>query len=98
MLGNADGKKKDLCNETEPNFWWHTSCGGSTYIDEYGDIHCECPGGQGVLFNCSFRCGERRELVAKFNCMDALQGLSLAEGSMFCAMNEGQKRTRTEED
>ena len=88
MLGNADGKKKDACDETEPNFWRHKKCRGKTYIDEEGDVQCDCPNGQGSLFGCSFVCGHREEEVARYNLMDALHGLSLAEGSMFNAMND----------
>ena len=94
----GDRNRADACEETEPNLWWHSTCGGATFIDENGDVQCECPGGQGILFGCSFRCGQREEVVAKFNLMDALQGLNLAEQTMFTCLNDGTAYTPSEED
>ena len=96
MLG--DPNRPGVCNEITPNLWRHTRCGGGTFIDENGDVQCNCSGGQGSLFGCSFICGEREETVAKFNVMDALQGLSLAETSMFAALNDGSSYSADEED
>ena len=89
-LGFNEGKdKSETCDEFAPCYWRHTRCGGAAYIDEDGDVRCNCPGTQGVLFGLSFRCGERHEEIGKFNALDAVAGLSLAWGSLLNNLNNG---------